>query len=327
VINERNFDLFRTPTSWDDFRSGQAFRGNGEEFQLSAQPGTQFSRYSATFREPYLFDTLFGFQDSLYFYQRQYNEYLEERIGDKVSITRMLDPYWRASLSVRAEAVEVKNPPSYAGPGITDYVGWHALYGVRLGLTRDSRDSILLPTSGSVFDIGVEQVMGDYAFPIFTAEYTKLLSSDMAPFAREDGSGKHVLALRSQLSIEGDNAPVYERFFAGGFRSIRGFTFRGVGPSQNDLMVGGTFMFLNSIEYQIPILQNDKLHFVTFVDSGTVEQSVEIKNYRVSAGFGFRINVPALGPQPIALDFAFPIIKTATDNTQVFSFYVGMFGL
>ena len=44
---------------------------------------------------------------------------------------------------------------------------------------------------------------------------------------------------------------------------------------------------------------------------------------RVSPGLGLRISVPAMGPAPIALDFAFPVLKADGDNTQVFSFNVG----
>jgi outer membrane protein insertion porin family len=123
----------------------------------------------------------------------------------------------------------------------------------------------------------------------------------------------------------GSNAPVFERFYAGGFQTIRGFAFRGVGPVVNGAEVGGDFMFLNSIEYQIPIRANDQLYAVAFVDSGTVESDVSIRNYRVSAGVGLRIVVPMLGPVPIALDFGFPIIKAADDQTQIFSFWVGLF--
>jgi outer membrane protein insertion porin family len=63
---------------------------------------------------------------------------------------------------------------------------------------------------------------------------------------------------------------------------------------------------------------------VTFVDSGTVEERPEIKDYRVSAGFGFRIQVPMMGQVPIALDFGFPIVKGPYDNSQVFSFFIGL---
>jgi outer membrane protein assembly factor BamA len=324
VLNERNFDIARWPTSWDDFRTGRAFRGAGQELRLEAQPGTQFQRYSATFREPYLFDTLFGLTNSAYYFTRNYVEYTENRVGDRLTLDRRLSNVWRASFTTRVEGVEVKNAPPWAPPAITNDLGWHFLLGMRAGLTRDSRDSYIFPTRGSVFDVGFEQVTGDYTFPIGTAEYTKFFSSKY--LQREDGSGKHVMAIRSQLSVEGSNAPVFERFYAGGFRSLRGFTFRGVGPIQNDLHTGGTFSFLNTIEYQLPILQNDKVHFVTFLDHGTVERSVEIRNYRVSAGFGFRLNVPAMGPLPIALDFAFPITQMPGDVRQLFSFYVGMFG-
>ena len=324
VINERNFDITRFPTSWDDFRTGRAFRGAGQELRLEAQPGTIFQRYSATFREPFLFDTRFGTTDSAYFFNRQYVEYTENRVGGRFGLDRQFDPFWRGSLSTRVEGVEVKNAPFYAPPAISDYVGWHFLLGLRAGITRDSRDSYVFPTTGSVFDAGVEQVLGDYTFPIGTVEYTKYFSSKY--LQREDGSGKHVMAIRSQLAVEGGNAPVYERFYAGGFRSLRGFSFRGVGPNQYGLFTGGTFSFLNTVEYQFPILPNDKIFFVTFLDHGTVENSVDIKNYRVSAGFGFRLVVPALGPLPIALDFAFPITKAPWDNRQMFSFYVGLFG-
>lgn len=324
MLNESNFDLFRFPTSWDDFRMGRAFRGAGQQFRIEAQPGTQFGRYSATFSEPYLFDTEFGLSNSMYYFNRQYLEYNEDRVGDRLSISRRLDPIWRASFTTRVEGVNVKDVAYYAPTSITDDIGWHFLLGLRAGLTRDTRDSFLFPTTGSVLDLGFEQVLGDYVFPIGTAEYTKFLSSEY--LQREDGSGKHVLALRSQVQVTGSNAPVYERLYAGGFRSLRGFTFRGVGPVENELHTGGTFSFLNTIEYQVPLLQNDKLFFVTFLDHGTVESDVSIRDYRVSAGFGFRVAVPALGPLPLAFDFAFPLNSGPGDNKQMFSFYVGLFG-
>jgi outer membrane protein insertion porin family len=126
--------------------------------------------------------------------------------------------------------------------------------------------------------------------------------------------------------VMGGNAPVFERAFAGGFRSIRGFSFRGVGPVENNLNIGGTFSFLNTIEYQIPILANDKLYAVAFIDHGTVERNVAIRDYRVSVGAGLRVVVPAMGPLPIALDFAVPVTRAPWDTKQLFSFYVGWFG-
>ena len=117
---------------------------------------------------------------------------------------------------------------------------------------------------------------------------------------------------------------MYERFFAGGFRSIRGFEFRGVGPDVNGFKVGGNFLALASAEYQIPVRASDSIFIVGFVDAGTVSPDIDdIDSIRVAAGFGFRIQVPMLGPAPIALDFGFPINKSSTDREQVFNFFMG----
>ena len=62
-----------------------------------------------------------------------------------------------------------------------------------------------------------------------------------------------------------------------------------------------------------------------FTDFGTVETDLDINGdqFRVSPGFGFRVAVPALGPAPLAFDFAFPVAHADTDELRVFSFFVG----
>ena len=75
------------------------------------------------------------------------------------------------------------------------------------------------------FEANYEQVFGDSTYGLATAVHELLTT-----WSRLDGSGKHVLAFRSQASWAGDDTPVYDRLYAGGFRSLRGFEFRGVGP-------------------------------------------------------------------------------------------------
>jgi outer membrane protein insertion porin family len=38
---------------------------------------------------------------------------------------------------------------------------------------------------------------------------------------------------------------------------------------------------------------------------------------------GLRITVPAMGPAPIALDFAYAVSKADFDDTEIFSFSLG----
>jgi outer membrane protein assembly complex protein YaeT len=321
VLNERNFDYSRVPESFDDLLSGHAFRGGGQEFRIEAVPGTTLQRYTASWREPYLFDSVYSLGISGYYYTRDYNEYDERRVGMRFTLGRRFGDHWSINEAIRVESVDVSNVVSFAPPDYLNVVGGHFQAGFRTDLTWDARNSYLRPTAGAKYSIAFEEVTGDYTFPLATAtgdEYWTV-------YQRADGSGKHVIAAHESVSWAGSDTPVYERYFAGGYSSMRGFEFRGVGPDVGGFKVGGDFMVLNSVEYQLPILSNDQLYAVGFVDTGTVESKVDFNNYRVAAGFGLRIVVPALGPVPIALDFGFPLVKASTDNTQVFSFWLGFF--
>jgi outer membrane protein assembly factor BamA len=98
--------------------------------------------------------------------------------------------------------------------------------------------------------------------------------------------------------------------------------FRGVGPADpaTGFKPGGDFLFLNSIEYQVPVRANDQFYLMEFVDSGTVERSAGVLDDRVAAGAGPRMTVPMLGPVPVALDFGFPLVKGSEAPERIFSF-------
>ncbi len=321
VINERNFDIFKLPTSWSDVFEGRAFRGAGQELQISLVPGTQLQRYSITFREPFLFDRPYSLTTSGYYYQRIFNEYTEERLGGRINVGHMLSKAWTITGGVRIEDVRVLSVGAGAPIDYTSVIGDNTVVAPNVSLTWDTRDSILRPTEGGILNTNFEEVMGSFYFPKVDIEGSRYFTA----FQRPDGSGKQVFSVRNQVGIEGSNAPVFERYFAGGFNSIRGFQFRGVGPFIDGFNVGGTFLLLNSLEYQIPIRANDQIYFVTFLDGGTVEKNISIHDYRVSAGFGIRLTLPMLGPVPIALDFGFPINRTGDDREQVFNFWFGAY--
>ncbi len=321
VLNEKNFDVFRIPTSIDDILEGRAFRGAGQEFRLEAVPGTELQRYTVSIREPYLFDLPYDLTASGFYWDRVFNEYTEGRAGGRFTLGHRFTRYLSAFAGIRLENVQVSDVASFAPADYLEARGGNALYAPRVGVTFDTRDSILRPTEGGIYEASYEQVFGDFQFPVFNVEGSHYFTT----YQRPDGSGRHVLALRSQLSWAGDDAPVFERFYGGGFRSLRGFEFRGVGPFQNGFNLGGRFMFMNSIEYQVPVLANDNFYLVAFLDSGTVESKFSIRDYRVSAGVGMRLIVPMLGPVPISLDFGFPINSGRNDREQIFSFWIGYF--
>ena len=75
-----------------------------------------------------------------------------------------------------------------------------------------------------------------------------------------------------------------------------------------------------------PITADDMVRMVTFIDYGTIEQDIKFdwKNFRAAPGLGLRIAVPAMGPAPLAFDFAFPVLDATGDQKQVFAFSMGV---
>ena len=176
VLNERNFDILNFPTSWDDVMAGRAFRGGGQEFRLEAVPGNVFQRYTVSWRDPRIFDSLYSLSTSAYYYTRGFLEYNEDRIGGRVSVGRRLNQYWSANVSTRIEGVTVKDVPFDSPPQIANYRGYSSLVGVGAGVRRDSRDNYLRPSDGSVFDFNYEQVFGTN-HPLVTAGVHELLTT------------------------------------------------------------------------------------------------------------------------------------------------------
>ena len=331
VVDEQNFDILRLPRSWDDIKNGTAFRGAGQRFRLEAAPGTQLQRYMATFQEPYLFDTRIGLSLSASYYTRYFYDWAEARTGGRIGLGYQFQfaPDLSVNTGFRGESVDVFNPRILT-PDIVDMLGTNSVYGFSTGLVHDTRDSPFLPTQGHLATLEFEQVIGTFVYPRGIAEARQYFLLNERP----DGSGRHVLSIGSVLGISGDNTPAYDNFFAGGYNTIRGFVFRGASPRQTAAgtepsagepaaIVGGPFQWLNTIEYMFPITADDTLRGVVFTDIGTVESNVSINNMRVAPGVGLRITLPAMGPAPIALDFAVPVAYAPYDSKQLFSFFVG----
>lgn len=321
LLDEQSFDISRYPTSWDDFVSGRAWRGGGQRLRIEAAPGTEVQRYLISFSEPYLFDSPYSLGLSGSYFTRKYRDWDEQRVGGRASIGyQWVENDLSTSIAYRGEDVEISNPSNPALPQLAEVLGHNAVHGFKWSVANDTRDSAFLATEGHFLQMELEQVVGSFQYPraIFDARQYLLLDE------RPDHSGRHVLTLATKVGFTGNDTPIYDTFYAGGFSSLRGFDFRGASPVVQNVQVGGDFEFLNTVEYLFPLTADDMIHGVAFVDFGTVNQNVALDNFRVAPGLGLRITVPAMGPAPIALDFAFPVAKADTDDTQVFSFSVGL---
>jgi len=209
-----------------------------------------------------------------------------------------------------------------AGKSDSDTIGF--------ALIRNTTDSNFFPTKGSRTRLSIEQfglLYGDFDFTRFDVSYDRFWAVDRDFLSRPT-------IFRWEVNVgyipQEDDVPVFDRFYAGGHRTFRGFDFRGVGPRgvRNDTgelgddSVGGNFKFLTTFEYNFPIDPSggDLVRAVFFSDMGTIENDVDISAWRISVGTGLRIKLPFFGQAPFALDVGFPILKEETDETRLLSF-------
>ncbi len=340
-LNQNNFDIADTPQTFSEFISGRAFRGAGQQFSIALSPGIDVSTYSVSFAEPNILETDYGLGTNAFYRNRVYTAFTEERIAGVFGLSRAFGDMWSGAVRMSLQGVTLTNFASNTPIEVYNDRGPAFINSFTLAFTRTNFDNMMRPTRGSRFEGELAYfggMGGPYQFPLATASYTNFFPLSEDFFGRKS-------VLKTNISagyIFNNSAPVSERFYLGG-RSLRGFLFRAISPlsgmeigadpptpssltptvneqgEPNGQPIGGNWRFFAGAQYEIPLF--DKfISIVAFTDSGTVTQNLSMSPYRVSVGTGLRIYIPQLGQAPLAFDFAVPVVKYATDQTQTFSF-------
>lgn len=324
---QQNFDITNFPTSWSEAFSDRAFTGAGQDLKINFDPGTEGTDAIVSFVEPYLFDQPYSFSASGYFDTRIRPEFNDQRVGGSIGLGRRFNYIYSASVSLGAADVDIRNialPYEVRSPAILAGAGHHTLTDISFKVERDTTNhgnSVIYQGTdawASFTDAGA--MGGTVNYNRFQWGYADYLQ------VKEDLLGRRsVLEFHTEGGDDPLKAPFFDRFYGGGIGSIRGFEYWGVSPRDgiaNDA-IGGDFYMTGGVEYGFPIAE-DFLRGVLFIDAGDYEPDWHYGVIRTSVGFGFRLVLPILGRQPLALDFGFPITQSRQDNQQVLSFSFGI---
>jgi outer membrane protein insertion porin family len=328
ALTQRNFDITNVPTSWRDLVEGHAFTGAGQTFSIQLQPGKERSQYRVSFVEPWLMGYPVPLSVDAFIFDRQREDWLEQRIGGTVGLGyRLVEEQLIFKVAYRFEAVRVADVRFNAVPDAIAVAGMNYVSAIRFAVTYDNniidRYSILYSGEAATFTYELAGLGGNARYSRFTLE-----GNIQRTLLEWPGDHKWVLQFYGLTGIMfpfgPDGTPIYERFFAGGPQSLRGFAFRGVGPMLNGNPRGGNLITTGTLEFSYPLFQHI-LRGVLFTDFGFVNGTSSLPGnvgWRQSVGFGFRITLPIF-PAPIALDFGWPLLRERDDQRQVFSFSVG----
>jgi outer membrane protein assembly factor BamA len=324
TYEQRNFDIANVPTSWSELFSTKGFTGAGQLFRVNIEPGTELSRARVTFEEPWIFDQPYSFRGDAYYQTRRREEYDETRGGGSLTLGHRFNNEWTGRISLKGEDVLIHNVDDrfHRALEILEFEGHSTLTSTTLAVRRDTTDSRVFPTRGSVVDAAWEYagaIGGDFEFHKFTVgwNYYQTIYEDLL-------DRRTILSYRADAGYITGDAPFFERFYAGGLGSVRGFRYRGISPRSGleEDAVGGDFILTGSVELNFPVA-GEMLRGVVFADAGTVERDLSFGTIRSSVGVGIRLTLPIFTQLPLALDFAVPITKDEQDDTRFISFSLG----
>jgi outer membrane protein insertion porin family len=300
--------------------------GRGQRLQVQAVLGFVASRYRISFVEPYFFDRPLSLGIDAYNWSRIFDEYTRTSFGGSVRLSHPLRwKYTRVFASYRFENVRLTDL-SYSAwltPAIVEARDIRDTSAVTIGLRRDSRDSLFMPTKGSDQSVSIEWagLGGDVAFlryMVDAAYYFPLKWRTVGVFHGRVGYIQ---------GLDYGKQPAYELFYLGGIDSIRGFKYAEISPRDPVTLdrIGGNKFFQVNAEYRFPfpLLNKYGILGLAFFDCGNVYSSNKnalVPNVRTSVGGGIRWFSP-MGP--LRVEWGYNLNKKSYERQSAWEFTIG----
>ena len=335
-----NFDIHDPPRSWDDFVSGSAYSGAGQTFALYLRAGSDASELGFHWHEPWLDEKPVELGLSGGYLSRDWDEYTLDKLGGEVTLGKRFQRDLTGFVGLRLHRADVTGISRTAPTDVWDDRDEHFVAGLFAGLSRNTLDNRLFPTQGAKWSLLAELV----GTPFLDA--LKLIAKGRWYHTVHEAPDKsrQVFALWGNVGlIAGADLPVFERLYAGGWGSVRGFATHGISPLSRRIYVappggatvavargdpiGGKFKMEGGLEYHVPIIKR-KLRGLVFLDAGSVARNSlgigrAFSDLRISTGIG--LELIQFGHIPMGMYLGFPLKKVSGDETETFSFTLGFY--
>jgi outer membrane protein insertion porin family len=322
--------------------------GRGQRLVLNIDVGSIRRNIVLSFTEPYFRGTPLTVGVDAFNWRLEFDGFDREGTGISVNGTypvvalgyeRILGLSMedvRLGLGYRLEEATIDELDSDATATIRAEEGTSTISSVTPRISRNTLNHAFDPTAGSVQDVSL-QVAGLGGDQFLKAELNQRL---YYTFLRSKRFGDFTYSLGTSAGwgigeggIEGDELPLFERYFPGGINSIRGYEARSLGPREAKrnrfgqveftTPIGGSVLLVVNNEVIFPIVKGLGLKGVLFVDAGNAYRSLDELSYdatRFAAGGGVRWLSP-LGP--LRIELGFPFNDKPDDQTSLVLFSFG----
>jgi outer membrane protein assembly complex protein YaeT len=309
-------DLVRVRASWLD----RNFFGEARQLEVRGQYSQLEREAAVTYRQPTFLLPQLNFLTTGFLRFETEPNYTVERVGATVRLGHRLSRRWQARAGMTAERDEF----SEFDEGVLipelgrEFINPSRLIYSEAGISFDGTDSLFQPTRGSLVNlahqVGLPFLGGEYGYQRTTLLVTRYVE------VREGWvlAGKLLPGVIFGYGGEDDRVPLFQRLFAGGASSVRGYERRQLGPKddprsfgqeRNPEPVGGRALLEASLELRFPLRGN--LTGAAFVDAGNVwrdPDQLSFGDLKYTPGAGVRYRTPV---GPIRLDVAH---RTSSDE-------------
>jgi len=307
--------------------------GRGQTISLSVQYSATAAaqNFNLGFTEPYTLDTLWTTGADAYYINFPIpNKYQTRKTGFNLRVGHPIYEYTQAFMTYKLEHLGITTSQDDLNKvGVTDAErdsdqGY--LSSVVFSVIRDRRNN-RFETTGGNYQSGTLELAGlggekRFVKGVLNNRYYKRLIGDLV--------FRNSVEVGQIWQVGNEIIPPSERFYLGGPNNMKGYTLFLLGPTRprvdfptSLVPTGGTTEAFGLFELEYPILKEAGIKFVTFFDVGNTWDFFPIGNggaLRADYGFGFRWFSP-IGP--LRFEWGFPLNKQASEESPVFSFFIG----
>jgi outer membrane protein assembly complex protein YaeT len=281
--------------------------GWGGKLTLSAKRSDLIENAQGEYVQPYFLGAKNTLLSKGGFEQDNFVSYTNRKVFADALFTRQLTKSWKASIGYTLQVNDVTqlNLQDPAEIAQIEEKNTYFISAMNMGLMRDTTDNTFHPTRGSISSASVEAASGTLGSKLaYFQPSLEFRKYKRIPWGTILAGRVRIEAI--QNTEDTDYIPIFKRFFLGGADTVRGYSFQGLPPlDENGNPLGGVSSFLANLELRYPIYK--ELSGVVFVDMGVLDESPFRYNFgdmRYTSGLGLRYNT-IVGP--VRLDFGYKL--------------------
>ncbi|OUR99761.1 hypothetical protein A9Q84_01675 [Halobacteriovorax marinus] len=293
----------------------------GRSISLSASKDEELLKLGLIYKDPHLLGSDYEMEISLNYGEAEQPDYQRSRTAMRFMIKKLITDNLKIGIGTRIEFMDISDVSTELANEVHDARGTSRTIGMISTIVY--KDEEVDSAGDSIRGHRMKLAL----FPSYSdnGAYLKAVSEFMAhrSLGRNEHGSHHVISGRVTLGYSSENTPFYEKFYAGGLSTIRGYKSRSLSPDGS--VVGGSYVASGNLTYSFPLWKNI-LKGVVFVEAASVANDIsELSNVRLVAGIGVRANLKdTFLRSNIEAGFAIPL--NGDDNQDILRPFYFMLG-